>query len=94
MRRAAFFLLAIRFGLSLLFLMIGFPHEFASISRLRASMPPAVADSIAFAFRVNEVLIIAQWIISALIVWYVYKVTKPEALLPQTYESQASPDPS
>lgn len=92
MRRAAFFLLATRFALSLLTLLIRLPREVAFSSRLRASLPPAVTDSIVL--RVEYLSIIAQWIIGALILWYVYKITKPEVLHPPTYEFQASIDPS
>jgi hypothetical protein len=89
MRRSAFFLLATRFGLSLLMSIIRLPRAIANISRLRALLPPAVIDSIVL--RVGGLLIIAQWVIGALIVWYVYQVTKPEAPTPPIYVPQNSP---
>jgi hypothetical protein len=76
MRRAAFFLLATRFGLSLVLLLIRFPHAIALREGLMAHLTSTVTSSPVV--RVMFAAICAQWIISAAIVWYAYKVTSPE----------------
>jgi hypothetical protein len=75
MRRLAFSLLATRLGLSLITRIITLPRGIA-LFRITATMPPGIADS--SALRTTYLLIVAQWIISALIVWYVYRITSPK----------------
>jgi hypothetical protein len=76
MRRAAFFLLATRFGLSLVHFLLRFPRLIALHERLIASL--SVRTTSSPVVKVMFVAICAQWAISAAIVWYTYKVTSPE----------------
>lgn len=83
MRRAAFFLLAIRLILSIVLQVIHLPRNIAFFHRMsRISRP--VADS---ALRMAFASIAAKWLLSALIVWYVFRITTPQRA------SVQSPDP-
>ena len=83
--RLTFSLLADRLGLLLVTRIITLPRGIA-LFRMTATMPPGIADS--SALRTTYLLIAAQWIISALIVWYVYRITSPEPFIsgPAKYE--------
>jgi len=76
LRRLAFVLLAIRLGLSLFTQVSTLTDRSSSFMRLTATMPRVVAASTVM--RNNYLLIAAQWLISALIVWYVYRLTSPK----------------
>jgi hypothetical protein len=75
MRRAAFFLLAARFALSLTILVIDFPRRMAFFHRMSATLPRTVANS---AMRASLASTVGEWLLSALIVWYVYRITSPQ----------------
>jgi hypothetical protein len=74
MRRAAFFLLAARFALSLTILVIDLPRRMAFLHRMSVTMPRAVAVS---AIRASIASTATEWLVGALIVWYVYRITSP-----------------
>jgi hypothetical protein len=76
-RRAAFFLLAARFALSVTGLAINLPRRVTFYHRMSATLPPVVTDSI---MRMTFASITAEWVLSAAIVWYVYRVTSPKRL--------------
>ena len=82
MRRVAFYLLATRFGLVLL---LRFPLIIA-YSRRISTMPPAITHSMTV--NMAYAVIVAEWILSALIVWYVYKITSPKVLSPPLSEPE------
>ena len=84
MHRAAFFLLAARFVLSFAIHIGRIPRLMALFHRMSATMPRAVIDSIVMP---ATVLIIAEWVISILIVWYVYRITWPK--MPATSMTEA-----
>lgn len=73
MRRAAFVLLAIRLVLSLLVMVINLPRSLALYHRLSTILGSALADSLEA--RGILAVIVAQWLLGALIVWYVYRIT-------------------
>jgi hypothetical protein len=80
MRRVAFFLLAIRYTLSLALLVIDIPPRIAFFHRMSAILPRSVADS---AMRASVASIAAQWLLSAAIIWYVYRITPPQHVSPE-----------
>ena len=82
MRRAAFYLIATRFGLSLL---LKFKLILA-YSRRVSTMPHAITHSMIV--NMAYAVIVADWILSALIVWYVYKITSPKASNPPLSEPE------
>jgi hypothetical protein len=72
----------IRFGLSLL---LKFKLILA-YSRRVSTMPPAITHSMIV--NMAYAVIVADWILSALIVWYVYKITSPKASNPPLSEPE------
>ena len=78
MRRAAFFLLAVRFILSMALLVIIFPRSLDVFHRVSA-----ISRSVAnLAMRLGLAGIVTEWLLNALIVWYVYRITAPRRFSP------------
>jgi hypothetical protein len=73
MRRVAFFLLTIRLILSLGLQAINLQHSVAFFHRMSAILPPSFTVEMRGIYAVEA----AQWLLSALIVWYVYRITSP-----------------
>lgn len=71
MRRLAFFILATRLGLSLVSSIIRLPFLIALFRRT----PHGITDSVMWTI---SLMIGAQWIVNALIVWYAYRITSPK----------------
>ena len=80
MRRAAFLLLVARFVLSLTILVFNLPHSLAFLHRLSA-ISRRVGDS---ANRLIVASTVVEWLLNALIVWYVYRITAPQRLSPES----------
>jgi hypothetical protein len=84
--RLTFSLLADRLGLLLVTRIITLPRGIALFSRMTTTKPLGIADS--SAMRTTYPLVVAQWITSSLILWYVYRITSPEPFIsgPAKYE--------
>jgi hypothetical protein len=81
MRRAAFFLLAARLGLSLAILVIRLPRLIALFHRLSTIALHAFANSLETSGIYAAIAV--QWPFDALIVWYVYRTTSPTHFHPE-----------
>jgi hypothetical protein len=86
MRRVAFFLLAIRYTLSLALLIINIPHRIAFLHRMSA-ISHSVASSI---IRLSLTSIVTEWLLNALIVWYVYRITAPQRFSAESADIEAT----
>ena len=84
MRRAAFFLLAVRFAISLAILVIRLPRSMAFFHRMSATTPRAITAPI---IRDIFAVIVAQWLLDAAIVWYVYRITSSGVQQPHVPEA-------
>jgi hypothetical protein len=91
MRRAAFFLLAARFAMSLLWFLAGLPRLFA---QHWPTLPPGSPGAInVIAIRWGAILFsIVSLALSGSIAWYAYDITTPEALSPHDPEAHLTPD--
>ena len=94
MRRSAFFLLAVRFAISLLWFLVGLPRLFSQHGPASPPLPPGspLANTLVV-IRWGAVLFTITGIaLNAFIAWYAYDITSPEALSPPDPEAHLTPD--
>ena len=87
MRRLAFVLFLSRFVLSLVLLFLRLPVLTAQY-RLMSRIAPASYPSVTIMIVTYGVIAVG-WILSALIVWYVYAITTPKITRPSVAQAEA-----
>ena len=90
MQRSAFYLLAARFGLSLVSFLIALPHLFAHWPALPPKSDGAIYLTLIAIRCVTGALFVGGLVLSAAIVWYVYGITSPKNFLPTVSEPTPS----